>query len=144
MNKTKYIILFLIIVALGIIFFVSRSARNEKISEVNPVTVSTLSVTDVIYPAGTVLAGAKTIKWQTMNYPNDAGVNINLIRKISDSPRGFAIVRTLETNTPNDGEQAWVPQSGEISAGLYVEVTCSNSYQFQAGCSLSSEPIKVN
>ncbi|MFA6077038.1 MAG: hypothetical protein WC735_03105 [Candidatus Paceibacterota bacterium] len=144
MNKNKYIALFVIIV-LGIIFWVLTSSKTEKTpEEVAPATISTQSVTLVTSPAVAVLAGTKTVNWQTSNYPVDAGVNINLIRKVSDSPRQFVLVRTIETNTPNDKQESWVPLSGENSADLYIQVTCSNSYVFKSGCSLSSEPIKVN
>jgi len=143
MNKNTYIVLFVIIV-LGIVFWFFNSSKNEKVSETSPATVSTQSVTDVTSPSSAVLAGAKNINWQTANYPAGVGVNINLIRKTSDSPIKFTLVRTLETNTPNDGQETWVPQNGENSDDLYIEVVCSNTYQFQAGCSLSSDPIKVS
>lgn len=144
MNKNKYIFVFLVIVVLGVVFFAYRSSKKVEVDSTNPATVSTLSVGNVISPASAVLAGAKTISWQTADYPANAGVNINLIRQISDSPREFTLVRTLETDTPNDGKETWVPQNGENSDDLYVEVTCSNDYQFRAGCSLSSDPIRVN
>lgn len=144
MNKNTYIVLGVIVV-LGIAFWAFFSSNKKEITpESGPATVSTLSIVNETSPASAVLAGAKTINWQTTNYPADAGVNINLIIKVSDSPREFALLRTLETNTPNDGQQSWIPQDGEKSDDLYVEVTCSNDYQFKTGCSLSSEPIKVN
>jgi len=146
MNKNRYIFVSLVVIVLVIVFFALRpSQKKEEVSPTSSVaTVSTLSITDVTSPASAVLAGAKNINWQTANYPANAGVNINLIRKISDSPREFTLVRTLETDTANDGQETWIPQNGENTNNLYVEVTCSNNYQFQAGCSLSSEPIKVN
>lgn len=143
MNKNTYIVLGVIIV-LVIAFLAFSSSKKEVTPESGPATVSTLSIINETSPASAVLAGAKTINWQTANYPADAGVNINLIIKVSDSPREFALLRTLETNTPNDGQQSWIPQDGEKSDDLYVEVTCSSSYQFKEGCSLSGEPIKVN
>jgi len=147
MNKNTYIVL-LVIIVLGVIFFAYRSSLKEEVSPTNPVTngatVSTLSIINVTSPALAVLAGAKIISWQTANYPTDVGVNINLIRKTSDSPRQFTLVRTLTTDTPDDGEELWTPQKGENTSDLYVEVTCSSSYEFKAGCSLASEPIKVN
>lgn len=147
MNKNKYLFVFLIVIiliALGVFFLISRPLENEKSSVVNPATVSTLSVSNVSSPASAVLAGAKTINWQTASYPTNARININLIRKVSESPLKFTLVRTLETDAINNGEYLWIPQNGENTSDLYVEVTCSNSYQFTVGCSLSSEPIKIN
>lgn len=143
-NKNTYIFVFLVIIILGIVFLAYRSSKKEEVSPTSPATISMLSITDVASTAGAIFAGGKIISWQTANYPANAGVNINLIRKISDSPKEFTLVRTLATDTPNDGEETWVPQEGENSDDLYIEVTCSGNYQFQAGCSLSSDPIKVN
>lgn len=146
MNKNKYILFvsIAVVIVLVIIFLAYNSSPKEEVSTIGPATVSTLAIASVTLPSSAVLAGAKTISWQTENYPANAGVNINLIRKISDSPKEFVLVRTLETDTPNDGEEGWVPQSEENYNDLYIEVTCSNNYQFKEGCNLSSDPIKVN
>lgn len=150
MNKNTYILISVILV-LGIIFWVFPSSKTEKIAEeeVARATVAVIAVnsdkTLVKFPdTGGESGEVKNINWQTSNYPVDAGVNINLVRKISDSPREFALVRTIETDTLNDGKESWVPQAGENLGDLYVEVTCSNDYQFKVGCSISSEPIKIN
>ena len=136
MNKSKLVFLVITIVALVIILLAYRPSP--------PATVSTLSIVDNISSASAVLAGTKTVNWQTANYPAGVGVNINLIRKISDSPKQFTLVRTLATDTPNDGQETWTPQEGESSDDLYVEVTCSNAHQFKLGCSSLLDPIKVN
>lgn len=94
--------------------------------------------------ASALLWSQKTITWQTNNYPQGVGVNINLLRKISDNPRSLVLVRKIATDTPNDSQEAWIPQAGESGNDLYIEVTCSSTHQFQNGCSLSGEPVKVN
>ena len=142
MNKNTYIAL-AVIVVFGVLLWIFLS-QKEKVPEAGPATVSTLSVSNVTSSALAVFAETKTISWKTSNYPANAGVNINLIKKISDSPREFTLVRTLETDTPNDGEEVWTPQAGENADDLFIEVVCSNTYQFSLGCSLSSDPIKVN
>jgi hypothetical protein len=144
MNKIKYIVVFLVVIILGVVFLTYHSVKNEKYSAVNPSTVSTLSIINDTSTASAILAGAKDVSWQTTNYPEDAGVNINLIKKTSDLPRQFVLVRVLATNTQNDGKETWVPQNGENSNDLYVEVVCSSAYQFSAGCNLLTDPIKVN
>lgn len=111
---------------------------------IQPATVSMVSLGNVISPASAVLAGAKTVNWQTNNYPVGVGVNINLIRKISDSPKEFKLIRTLAIDTLNDGEESWVPKSGEKSTDLYVEITCSTTSLLAIGCSLINEPLKIN
>lgn len=145
MKKSIYIfVLVAVIIILGIVFLTSSSTKNQTPSPATPSTISSLSVVNDNSTASAISVGAKTITWQTANYPQDAGVNINLVRKVSDSPKQFVLVRTLATNTLNDGKETWIPQSGENSDDLYVEVTCSTSYQFNAGCSLAIDPIKVN
>ncbi len=149
MNMNKNIsVLFFGVIVLGIVFWSfssSPSSKKEEVSDViSPTTVSTLAVSDVTSSAGAVLAGTKTIYWKTASYPANVGVNINLIRKVSDSPKEFVFVRALETNTSNDGESSWLPQVGENLDNLYIEVGCSDSYQFQTGCSLSGDPVKAN
>ncbi|OGI57432.1 hypothetical protein A3B85_01100 [Candidatus Nomurabacteria bacterium RIFCSPHIGHO2_02_FULL_37_13] len=141
MNKNTYIVL-LIIIILGIVFWVYYLPKKETIT--GTATVSTLSIADDTSTASAVLAGAKTVIWQTSNYPTNTGVNINLIRKTSDSPRQFEIVRTIAVDTANDGQETWTPQAGENLDDLYIEVTCSNTYQFKAGCQLSGDALKVN
>ena len=142
MNKNTYIALSIIIV-FGIFLWVFLSSKKEETPGTGPATVSTLSVSNVTSPALAVLAGTQVINWKTSNYPANVGVNINLIRKISDSPTEFTLVRTLATDTLNDGEESWIPQSGEDTDDLFIEVICSSTYQFNSGCSLSSDPIKV-
>lgn len=144
MKKSTYIfVLVAVIIILDIIFLGYRSTQDEKYSPVNLSTVSSLSIVDDNSTASVLSVETKTISWQISNYPKDVGVNINLVRKISDSPRQFVLVRTLATDTPNDGNETWIPRNGETSDDLYVEVTCSTSYQFKSGCSLSMDPIKV-
>jgi len=146
MNKNKYIVLFVVII-LVIALWAFSSYKSDKSIEntpTSPATVSMLSITNVTSPSSAVLAGARDINWEAGNYPKNAGVNINLIRKVSDSPRQFTLVRVLASDVPNTGKYTWFTQSEDNSSDLYIEVTCSNTFQFTSGCSISTEPIKVN
>lgn len=107
-------------------------------------TVSLKSIANDTSSASAVLAGTKIIAWQTKNYPNNIGVDINLIRKISDNPKQFEIVRNIAKDTLNDGVEVWSPKNDEYTKDLYVEVTCSGTYQFVDGCSLSGEVLPIN
>lgn len=151
MNNIKYGLLVLVVLVLGFVFW-TYNGREEEVVVVPPVveqpaTVATESVVDAAQSGGTaaaILAGSKTINWKTTNYPSGVGVNINLVRKVSDSPNTFELVRVLAVDTPNDGQEAWVPVKGEKTNDLYIQVTCSSTYsEFNAGCSLTSEPVKV-
>jgi peptidoglycan hydrolase-like protein with peptidoglycan-binding domain len=80
----------------------------------------------------------RTITWQTVAYPTNVGVDIHLIRQISQSPASYTLVRQLATNTPNTGSFVWTPQVGETAnSNLYVEVTCTIAHQFTQGCQVS-------
>jgi len=107
-------------------------------------TITVQSVTSETNESAAILSNVKTVRWQTSGYPNGVGVNINLLRKVSDSPKRFVLVRNLFTNVPNDNQKSWTPQDGETGSDLYIEVTCSTTYKFSGNCQLGSEPIKVN
>ncbi len=145
MNMKTYIVLFVIIV-LGIALW--AFTKKDEVAPVTPVstlpaTVSTVSLTEDNSSAAAINAGTKTIVWRTSNYPQNVGVNINLIKKISDSPQQYELVRVLATDTANDGSESWTPALNEHTPDLYVEVVCSSAYQFNAGCSLSGGVMKV-
>lgn len=128
----------------------TRAAANKIISvqgSAKP-TISGASVSVENYSSGAAavfLSGNKRIiKWHTNNYPTGAGININLIRKVSDNPKSFAFVKTVVVNTENDGEYIWFPLLGETGANMFIEIACPNTYQFTQGCQVSGEPIIVN
>ena len=152
MNNIKYAFLVLVVLVLGFMFW--GKGGEKEVVEVTPTDVPAVVVTTSVVDAdasqngvtaAAILAGAKTVNWQTSNYPSGVGVNINLVRKVSDSPKTFELVRVLSADTTNDGQETWVPQKGEKTDDLYIQVTCSTTYgEFNAGCSLASEPVKAN
>lgn len=93
--------------------------------------------------AASVLAGSKKITWKTSDYPAGVGVNINLLRKTSDSPVIYELVRQLLKDSKNDGEEIWLPGINEKGSNYFIEVTCSSTYVFNKGCQMSPAPMKV-
>lgn len=153
MNKYTSLFVLLAVIVLGAVYFAYNGSLNKApvVAENTngtraPVvaTVTSISIANVTSPASAVLAGAKNITWQTSNYPSGVGVNINLLKKVSDSPREFVNVRTIAKDTPNDGQESWTPKTGETGDDLYIEITCSSTYQFNAGCKLGGDVLKVN
>lgn len=144
----KKIIIGLVIVLLIVLaFFYFKPTLIDKTPIDSTATVSIESVSDsnTDLTAAATLSGNKTVTWKTSDYPSDAGVNINLIRKIGESPATYTLVRTIAQNTPNDGKEQWTLEPKENTGDLYIEITCSTTYQFQKGCKISSTgPIKVN
>ena len=94
--------------------------------------------------AGVILALAHTIAWETGNYPSGVGVDINLLRMVSDSPATYVLSQKIAANTPNTGSYSWSSALGETGKNFYVEVTCaSGGYEFSEGCQ-AGQPIEVN
>lgn len=138
--------------AAGYVGSITRATLNKITSEQayssssNPATVSVKSVSSSSSGfASVILANNKVITWQTSGYPANVGVNINLLKKISGSTSTtYTLVRTIAKDTTNDGQEDWTPQSGEKGSDLYIEVTCSSTYQFKQGCQLSGAPVRAN
>lgn len=147
MHKNPFVISLLVAVLIFVGF--SFAKKSNKISyEEQLQTKSEITVKSVTLEDGTVanVASAlntKKVIWETTSYPKNAGVNVNLIRKISDNPASYTLVRQIAVNTPNDGMESWTPNSNETDNELYVEVNCGTNYAFSNGCSASA-PIKVN
>lgn len=136
----------------GYVGSITRAALHKIMSEQaylpssSPATISVKSVSNSSNGlAAVLLSNSKVITWQTSGYPANIGVDINLLRKISDSPAiEYAFVRTIVKDAANDGQETWTPRSGESDGDLYVEVACSSTYQFKHGCQLSGAPVRVN
>lgn len=148
MNKT-YLIATLSILLVVIVFgrdlgFNGVNSGNEKITYSNSIksTVAINSIEKLTGIASVILSNGRNITWSTSNFPINAGVDINLIRKVSGDPVAYELVRQISVNTPNDGSESWSPRESELDSNLYVEVTCSNVNP--NNCSISGDPIKVN
>lgn len=124
----------------------TREAANSKVGVVaQSATIQTVSAgSSNTNTASIILSKEKVVKWQTSNYPNGVGVNINLLKKVSSSPDSFVFVRNIIKDTPNDGVETWMPSNTDTGGDLYVEVVCSGTYQFKTGCKLGGSPVKVN
>ena len=135
--------------AVGYFGPVTQAAANAKLASgtktSTPATIHSQSVTTGGSQGGAaILSNQKTITWQASGYPAGVGVNINLLRKTSATINAFSFIRTIAKDTTNDGSESWTPLAGENTGDVYVEVTCSSTYQFKAGCNISGTPIKVN
>ncbi len=119
----------------------SRAAANRvvlsRIPSVSPIKGANLIASVAVY-------NTKEVNWQTNDYPSGAGVNINLLRKTSDNPIEYVLIRQIAKDTPNDGSEIITIDSkdGEKDS-LYVEVTCSTTYSYQGECRFSGKTVKV-
>ena len=131
--------------AVGYFGPLTRAVANNKMAMVTtPAKVTIHSVVNTGGLATAVLSNSKIVNWYSNNYPQSVGVNINLLRKTSDTPRSFTFIRTIAKDTSNDGQEIFFLGNGEMGDDIYIEVTCSGTYQFKNGCKFGAEPIKVN
>lgn len=123
----------------------SRAAANKKVVTKPTVkaTVAIVSVMPDLNTAGLVMSNSKNISWQTTDYPVGVGININLLRKISDNPASYTLVEKIAQDTKNDGSETWIPKSNQTGSDLYLEITCSTTYGFSNGCLQTGAPIKA-
>lgn len=125
MNKLSYPIATLIVVlSVFSMGFSTVNASNEaKVNTVNSVSKSIIKT-----------GSNQNITWTTENFPAGASININLIKKVSDSPVSYELVRQIATNTENDGSFKWSPKRDELGENLQIEIGCGNPEKFTGGC----------
>lgn len=92
--------------------------------------------------AALALTNGKEITWETMGFPPNQGVDINLIKKTKNSPASYVFVRKIATNTANDGSEDWAPNANETGSDFYIEVTCSSSAS--GSCQVAGGPLRAN
>lgn len=123
MNKYSKILIGL----LGALTLVSgasfASASSASITVTSNIDTSVLEVGE-----------ENVVRWQTENFPAGAFVHINLIKKVSDSPLQYELVRQIAAYSVNDGEESWIPEKSDIGEDISIEVTCAGATRFKDGC----------
>jgi cytoskeletal protein RodZ len=142
MNKKLLTVLGVIIAIGAIIWIVSLKNKPEPAPADTVAKVSVTSAGPAQNVANVASTEDKVITWSAEAYPKGVGVNINLLRKASDSPLSYSLVRQIALNSENDGQESWTPAANEKSGDMYVEVTCSTDYGFVKGC-ITGAPTKV-
>ncbi|MEK7646733.1 MAG: hypothetical protein AAB381_03525 [Patescibacteria group bacterium] len=124
-NKTHWIgATVIVILAIGI-FIGFRSGPSESVSPSGDTTTLTVSTLD----ASSVEVGdLQKIGWTSDKY-TPATIAVNIIRKVSDNPARYELVRTVTSATENDGSAVWVPAKADVGANTFVEVGCTVSAQ---------------
>lgn len=125
MNKISYLIA-LSIFTLSIFstdFSVVKASNEAKVNTVSSVSKSVIKT-----------GSNQNITWTTENFPAEASINISLIKKVSDSPVSYELVRQIANNTENDGNFKWSPKRDELGENLQIEIGCGNPEKFTSGC----------
>ena len=117
-----------------------RQARVPSLSTATPLRSASLSV---ISPSGlTADVGQLTsVLWTATNYQPQT-VSVSVIRKISDNPARYELVRTVAEATRNDGSATWVPAPKDLGQNTLIQVGCTLSAQ-ACTAGVSSSPLAV-
>ena len=151
MKKIIIPVALVVVIALAVVSITKND--EQPVAEATPIvatadapeaTVAIQAVTDNVGLASVAGVRSKTVSWEARNFPANIGVDINLLRKVSDSPISYTLVRKIVSNTNHDGSEIWTPTASEIVNDLYLEVTCASGASFTGGCQTSSQPIQAN
>lgn len=106
--------------ATGFVGPLTRAALNAE-------TVDALLSITSHNGGGKVEVGQKqAITWTSSNYNSDSVV-INILKKVSDNPNRYELVRSISGDISNDGSATWIPAKSDIGSTIVVEVGCKNS-----------------
>lgn len=144
------------IIAVALILISSHSGQNPAVStsptnESSPAVASQspalsgAAYLSLLAPlTGTFDAGqTQTVKWTSTNYTPKT-VQVALIRKVSDNPARYELVRMVAPATQNDGAATWVPSTKDLGKGLSIEVGCTFSPQACTASKATSQLAVVN
>ncbi|MDE2038264.1 MAG: hypothetical protein KGI69_03535 [Patescibacteria group bacterium] len=94
--------------------------------------------------AGNVAAvGAlQHIRWSSQNYAAPT-VSIDLIRKVSDQPAKYVLVRQIASSAANNGDFAWTPEASDAGPGTYIQIACAQSSQACTASPLPPSPVSI-
>jgi hypothetical protein len=122
-NKTHWIgALVIVILAVSIL----AGFRSEPSQSTSPLLdTATFSVT-AINASSVEVGELQKIGWTSKRY-TPSTVSLNIIRKVSDNPARYKLVRTVTSATANDGSAVWVPAKIDVGTDTFVEVGCAFS-----------------
>lgn len=128
-------------VAGAVILAVSKRTDQKAITPVSMTAAASLALTSV--PVGSVDVGElQHIRWVSSNY-GASTVSLNIIRKVSDDPASYELVRQVANATKNDGDAVWVPAPSDVGTGTYVEIGCAESIQSCTATPLPEQSLAV-
>ena len=129
-------------VAIFAVVLISSKPISEKPATSTSMTAAaSLALTSA--PTGSVDVGElQHIRWTSSNYASPT-VSLNIIRKVSDSPARYELVRQVASATANDGDAVWVPAPGDVGPDTYVEIGCVESIQPCTAMPLPLQPVVV-
>ncbi len=117
-----------VIVIAAVILVIAATTKTTPVS--NQADLNSPATLTLVSPFGGTAEVGKLqgIAWTSRNYGSDT-IAVNIIRKISDNPSRYELVRTVSIATLNDGSAVWVPALTDVGSDIYVEVACAVSGQ---------------
>lgn len=134
------IILVILVLIAGYFGFSKNSSVKDDLAKSGVSVSSVVNLNNNVASVSGALSRDFEIKWNSQSYPENVGVDINLLRKVADSPVSYELVKRIFVNTSNDGVEKWT--SEDAGDSLYVEVVCSQESTFVEGC-VAGEPMKL-
>lgn len=110
----------------------SRATANKDLAKIVP--PAKLTLTSPTNPQVVKEGESQLISWTSENYPENVGVSIYLLKQTEARPTQYAFVKNLKTETPNDGQETWVPQADEVGENMLIQIGCSPKLA-NVGCS---------
>ncbi|MDE2040988.1 MAG: hypothetical protein KGI59_01195 [Patescibacteria group bacterium] len=146
-SKTRNLIrLAVILIAVVIVAIASGPNISNKFvthTSLNTAINSGVASVTVLAPSGLTadVGQIQNVLWKAFNY-SPATVSVAVIRKISDNPARYELVRTVAVATANDGAATWVPAPSDAGANTSIQVGCTLS---AAACTagISASPLAV-
>ncbi len=98
----------------------------------------------LISPIGQTIEIGLPVKvtWSSSDY-GEKTVNVHLMRKVSDNPIAYDLVRTIAVNKANTGSATWIPNQNDIGFNVALEVGCAPSGQACIAGNNISAPLAV-
>jgi hypothetical protein len=120
-NKNVIIGLIALIIVGVIVAGVVVTNHRSSISAVSEGAAPLSNITSEI-----ALGNTQNVTWNS-NDISSGRVTVNVIRKVSDNPATYSLVRTVAISTENDGSATWVPSNKDLGGNLYVEIGCTKT-----------------
>ncbi len=146
-NNKVYLISGLIVVILisAVVIGLSISGNNNGAPSIsaNPSAPASLALITDGNSQTAAVGDVNQIRWTSNNYAAST-VSINLIRKVSDNPAQYELVRQITASTPNTGDFAWTPSASDVGPNTYIQVACTVSDQACTATPLPPQPVESN
>ena len=129
-----------VVVLIARVIITANRGTNSTSADMSKPATLTLTSTATANTAS--VGDLQHITWTSSNY-SAATVAINIIRKVSDNPISYELVRQVASSTANDGDAVWVPALSDVGPNTYIQVACVQSAQACTSAPLSEQAVAV-